>query len=148
MAMRSFHHTVRQHLGILSVLILSVGVAGCGNGLSPVTGRVVFEDGSPLDEGIVICEMQDGGKPVMARGSIQADGTFRLGTEKPGDGVKPGKYRVLVVPRGRTQAEASVLPPIIDHKFEKFETSGIEFEVKEGKNELPITVTKPKGSGK
>src|SRR5262245_25725866 len=94
-----------------------LGAAGCGSGLYPVTGRVVFEDGSPLDEGIVICETYDGEKTVMARGNIQRDGTFRLGTIKPGDGARPGKYRVLVVPRGRTQAEANALPPIIDRKF-------------------------------
>jgi hypothetical protein len=140
--MRSVHRSVcRQRLKLAAVILLA-GVAGCGNGLWPVSGRVAFADGSPLDAGIVICEMRDGKKTVLARGSIQPDGTFQLGTEKPGDGAKPGKYRVLVVPRGRTQAEENSLPPIIDRKFEKFETSGIEFEVKAGKNQFPITVTK------
>jgi hypothetical protein len=80
----------------------------------------------------------------MTRGSIQRDGTFRLGTEKPGDGAWPGKSRVLAVPRARTQADKHSLPQIIDSKFEKFETSGIEFDVKPGKNAFTIMVTKPK----
>jgi hypothetical protein len=106
---------------------------------------VVFEeDGKPLDEGIVICEMKEGEKTVLARGSLERDGSFRLGTEKPGDGARPGKYRVLVVPRGLTQAELSAQGRIIDPKFEKFETSGLALEVKPGHNELNITVTRPK----
>jgi hypothetical protein len=91
--------------------------------------------------------MKDGEKTVMARGTLQPDGTFRLGTNRPGDGAPPGKYRVLVVPRGLTEAEAAKRPPIIDRKFEKFETSGLTLEVKPGANELLITVTKPKKRG-
>jgi hypothetical protein len=34
--------------------------------------------------------------------------------------------------------------PAVDSKFTKYETSGITFEVKPGKNELTIKVTRPK----
>lgn len=130
----------------LAGCVALLGVAGCGGNLCPVSGRVTFDDGSPLDAGLVVCEARVGDKPVMARGGLRPDGTFELGTDKPGDGARPGKYRVLVMPRGLSAAEASKRPPIIDRKFEKYETSGIEFEVKAGqKNELNITVTRPKG---
>jgi hypothetical protein len=128
----------------LAALTLLAGVAGCGTRLHPVSGRVLFDDGSPLKEGQVVCEMKEGEKTVMARGTLQPDGTFQLGTREPGDGARPGKYRVAVVPRSLTEAEASKVPPIIDPKFEKFETSGLELDVKEGPNELNITVTRPK----
>jgi hypothetical protein len=120
------------------------GMSGCSGGLYPVTGRVTFDDGSPLDDGAVICEQVDGEQPVTARGKINPDGTYRLGTNKPGDGARPGKYRVLVVPRSLTEREMETRPPIIDPRFEKFETSGLELEVKAGTNELNILVTKPK----
>jgi hypothetical protein len=129
------------------VVTLTLALTGCGNGLYPVTGRVAFEDGSPLDEGQVICEMPTDKGPVMARGNLDKTGHFRLGTLTPGDGARPGKYRVLVMPRGMTAAEASSQPPIIDRKFQKFDTSGIVYEVKQESNELNITVTKPKGKG-
>jgi hypothetical protein len=132
----------------LAALIFLFGVAGCGSGWPQVSGRVVFADGSPLDEGMVVCETRDGDKPVMARGTLQRDGTFRLGTSQPEDGAPPGKYRVLVVPRALSWRERETRPPIIDPRFEKFETSGITFEVKEGHNELNITVTKPKAGSR
>jgi hypothetical protein len=128
----------------LILLAVVLGLTGCGSGRFPVTGRVLFEDGSPLEEGQVICESQEGEVKVMARGVLARDGSFRLGTERPGDGVPPGKYHVLVSPRPRTQEEeAQHLPPIIDRKFQSYATSGIELEVKES-TELPITVSKPR----
>jgi hypothetical protein len=133
----------RRRLTTLAALALLAGAAGCDSGMHPVTGRVTFEDGSPLDEGNVVCERQDGGKAVVAQGAVQRDGTFRLGVKKPGEGVPPGKYRVLVVPRALGDAEVGTRPPIIDPKFEKFETSGLELVVKEGPNEFNIKVSKP-----
>jgi hypothetical protein len=143
LSMRFVNHNGRR-LATVVVLTLLLGTAGCGNGQPQVTGLVLFEDGSPLDQGMVVCEMRDGSRPVMARGALARDGTFRLGTKQPGDGAPPGKYRVLVVPRSLNEFERQSMPPIIDPRFEKFETSGIVFDVKEGDNELKITVTKPK----
>src|SRR5262245_38082653 len=118
MTLRSRKFLVGRRLGALAALTLFVGVSGCGNGLYPVTGRVEFEDGTSLDEGMVICEMKDGGTVVMARGTIKQGGTFQLGTRNPGDGALPGKYRVLVVPPSLPESLASKRPPILDRKFE------------------------------
>ena len=81
----------------------------------------------------------------MAQGSVKSDGTFSWGTERPGDGARPGKYRVVVLPRAVGEKEASQgMVPAVDPKYSKPQTSGIDFEVKPGQNELNITVTKPK----
>jgi hypothetical protein len=105
----------------------------------------VYEDGSPVTEGIVIGEKAEGGRRVKAQGSLKSDGTFSWGTLRPGDGAEPGKYRVVVVPPAVGELEASQgKVPAVDPKFSKPETSGIDFEVKPGSNELNITVTKPK----
>ncbi len=64
---------------------------------------------------------------------------------KPRDGARPGKYRVAVLPRALGDEERSKgMLPAVDEKFTKFETSGLTLDVKEGKYELPITVTKPR----
>ena len=129
---------------MLAAVAFLAGVAGCGDGRYAVHGRVVYEDGTPLTEGIVIGEKVEGDRRVKAQGSVKSDGTFSWGTLVPGDGAEPGKYRVVVVPPavGERAAEKGVLPAI-DLKFSNPQTSGIDFEVKPGKNELNITVTKP-----
>lgn len=122
-------------------------VAGCGNaGRLPVSGRVTFPDGSPLTEGMVVCEGSDGKRAIMVRGDLDKDGRFTLGSERPGDGVAPGKYRVLVAARTLSDLERATMLPFIDPKFEKYETSGLQLEVKPGNNELNITVQKPAGT--
>jgi hypothetical protein len=134
-----------RRLTVLAALAFLAGVAGCGSGRCAVYGRVVYEDGSPVTEGIVIGEKVEGDRRVKAQGSVKSDGTFSWGTLVPGDGAEPGKYRVVVVPRavGEKEASQGVLPAV-DLKFSNPQTSGIDFEVKPGRNKLDITVTKPK----
>src|SRR5262245_58050508 len=147
--MRARNHTARRRLPALTLLALLGGVTGCGSGRYSVSGRVLYQDGSPVTEGVVVGESEDAGTKVMARGSVQPDGTFRWGTERPGDGARPGKYRVVVVPRALGDAEtANGMLPAVDPKFSNPKTSGIEFDVKETDNEFNITVTRtrrPKG---
>jgi hypothetical protein len=133
----------------LAALAALLGAAGCGSDRYPVTGKVTYEDGSPLTEGSVTGEMGDGADRVMVQGDVRPDGSFEWGTLKPGDGAKPGKYRVIVTPLALGDSElAKGMQPAVDDKFTRYETSGIEFEVKAGKNELNITVTKPKSKKK
>jgi hypothetical protein len=64
---------------------------------------------------------------------------------KPGDGVPPGPYLVLVMPNYDANAidKPQRTPPPIDPRYSSFETSNLTFEVKSGENDFPITVTKP-----
>jgi hypothetical protein len=141
-----------RRLARWSVTLLALAAltaAGCSSGRYPVTGRVTYEDGSPLTEGSVVGESTDGGSPVMARGTVGRDGRFEWGTERPGDGARPGKYRVIVIPRALGDAElAKGETPAVDGKYTKYESSGITIEVKAERNELNITVTRPKPRGK
>jgi hypothetical protein len=107
------------------------------------------EDGSPVEGGTVIGEATVDGKPVGVQGNIARDGTFSLGGERPGDGALPGNYRVLVTPPALGDSELSAgKVPAVDGKYTRYESSGITVEVKPGKNELPITVTRPKPKSK
>jgi len=87
-------------------LALSVGILGCGGGkLAPVSGKVTTK-GEPVKGGSIMFtptagggsgdESSDAAKTASAQ--VQADGTYTLSTEKPGDGAKPGKYSVRYGP--------------------------------------------------
>ena len=135
----------KDNLWRIPLLAALALLAGCGDeGRYPVHGRVTYEDGSPLTEGTVVGEMTEGETRVMAQGSVKSDGAFSWGTKRPGDGALPGKYRVIVFTRAVGQREAARgEQPAVDPKFSNPQTSGIDFEVTPGKNELNITVTKP-----
>jgi hypothetical protein len=126
-------------------LFLIACASGCGSGRYTVTGRVTYEDGSPVEAGTVIGEATVNGKLVGVQGNIASDGTFSLGSDRPGDGAPPGNYRVLVMPVALGDAElAAGKRPAVGGKYTKFETSGITFEVKPEANVLNITVERPK----
>src|SRR5438445_12623563 len=85
----------------LRLLALSAALlpGGCAPALQPVNGKVTYDDGTPVTKGIVVFESMDAKNPRTARGELRADGSYELGTQKPGDGAATGTYRVLVTPR-------------------------------------------------
>jgi hypothetical protein len=129
----------------LPLLFVVVFASGCGSKRYKVTGSVTYDDGSPVEAGTVIGEATVNEKPVGVQGNIARDGTFCLGSNRPGDGALPGNYRVLVMPVALGDAElAAGKRPAVGGKYTKFETSGITFEVKREANVLNITVERPK----
>jgi hypothetical protein len=129
----------------LSVFPLAfVLLAGCGSGRSTVTGTVTYEDGTPVESGVVIGEATVDGKLVAVQAAIR-NGAFSWGGAKEGDGALPGQYRVIVLPESLSEYQLSQgMTPAIDGKYGKYETSGLSFEVKHGKNQFDIKVTRPK----
>jgi hypothetical protein len=128
----------------VAALALVAG-AGCGSGNYPVTGRVVYDDGTPVTEGTVVGESDTAAGKVMVQGELSSDGSFELGTTKPKNGAPAGKYRVMVIVRALGDSEEAEGKQIaVDPKFSSYETSKLEFEVTSGPNEWKITVTKPK----
>src|SRR5207244_5850195 len=89
-------HSMRRFsfvaLGCSSLLF----AAGCGVSSSPVSG-VVTVDGQPHGELVISFVPVEGGG-LTAVGKADDDGKFQMGTEKPTNGVKPGKYKVTVSP--------------------------------------------------
>ncbi len=135
-------------LGMFALLLL--GLSGCGQAKYPVTGKVVFKDGTPLPGGLLVFSPVDPANHTGARAYIDTDGTFVMSTDSEGDGSLVGKYKALI--RGPTQGHGEDDPlskvPMIDMKYYSFEKSGLEFEVKPGPNDFTITVdryTKAKG---
>ena len=121
--------------------LASVCAAGCGGGYLPVHGKVTLPDGSPVPGCTVIFEGQAGGKAISARGEVGPDGSFTMSTNRPGDGVPPGNYRVSVAPPPPPSLD-SPSPAPYNEKFTRLETSGLTFEVKPGNSEFSIRVSK------
>ena len=125
-------------LGVCLLLLI-----GCGENVQ-VSGKVTFEDGTPLSKGTVIFTTGTN----QSKAAIETDGSYRIGTLNPGDGVPRGTYQVYItgtielhgagpmgMPLGATQ--------LVDSKFTSPETSGLTCEVK-GSRTYDITVTPPK----
>jgi hypothetical protein len=125
--------------------LVAACLSGCGSGLHPVEGKVVWKDGSPakeLENGYVVFDLPE--KQTSARGTIQGDGTFRLTTNKPNDGALAGDYKVLVVEIGRKPLggpdATAIAPGAMDTKFSDPRTSGLTASVKPGTNQITLTV--------
>jgi len=109
-----------------------------------VTGKVVFPDGSPLKGGWIILESPKEG--LAARGVIDADGTFQVGTYSQSDGAVAGKQLVAITPATPDgyDPDRGVAPPTIHQRLMHMDTSGLEIEVKPGgENHIKITVERP-----
>jgi hypothetical protein len=106
---------------------------------SPVTG-------GSLTFSPIASEQTEAGKP--ATGTVQPDGTFTLGTYKPGDGAVIGRHRVSYSapsPDAATQPPADgghdQGPPPSPYAGLVPETK--EVEVASGENNITIELVKP-----
>jgi hypothetical protein len=123
---------------LLAVLLLG----GCGSGRVEISGTVVYEDGTPVEEGTVCGELVDGGA-YMIQGTIK-NGAFTLGTGKPGDGVRPGKYKIMIQCRALGDAEiAEGKKAAIDKKYGSYETSDLTLDVTGARKDVKFVVSRP-----
>ena len=133
----------------LAAIALSF-IAGCSSGQPmtyPVSGKVVFADGTPFTAGVVEFSSTDpASKGQNARGKIQPDGTFTLTTFRENDGAVAGEHRAIVVwsPPMEAFADEKKQPRSPIHpRFRDYEQSGLRFTVTKEKNEFTFTVAKP-----
>ena len=139
---------------ILVVISLTlILISGCGK-MVPLKGTVVFsDDGSPITQG-AIC-FTDGKN--MARGTINEDGSFEVGFVGMKDGMPPGTYTIYffgvgsadsgetrtIIDAMGNRVEVSVMGqrvPLIDPKYERPETSGLQAEITKNIKTMDIKV--------
>jgi hypothetical protein len=116
-------------------LLLAV-LCGCGSGgseLISVTGTVKNADGSVPKGETAAVWFEPVAEGRSASGSIDEDGTFTMMTQTPGDGVAPGKYKVVLriwknyrtqtpaVPKEYTDAATTPLEAAVDDDNDHFE---------------------------
>ncbi|MCP4098201.1 MAG: hypothetical protein GY748_18370, partial [Planctomycetaceae bacterium] len=73
-------------------------ILGCGSGQVPthaIDGIVQSEDGSPLMFGNI--EFYNAEHKINARGNINRDGTFTVGTYSDNDGAVEGEQQIAIL---------------------------------------------------
>lgn len=129
--------TTNQRASWLSgaaLFVCLVVLSGCGRGVQfgEVTGSVKFK-GKPLPNAVVFFMPQSG---PAAAGATHEDGTFKMVTKRPGDGVLLGPCKVAITPFDPIN---SPLP--IPTKYTDAETSGLTANVEEGENVFDFELT-------
>ncbi len=131
-----------------SVLLVA---AGCGSAYDATVSGEVTLDGSPVGKGAVAFISTAGGPPAYAQ--IDASSRYEVFTGKEA-GLPPGSYGVTVVSREPPAVERTKLggppPPgksITPEWYQNASTSGLNFTVEPGHNEinLELTTTPPAG---
>jgi hypothetical protein len=132
------------------ILGMCLAFAGCGGNQQistyPVTGKVRYADGSPMQGGTIT--LHSGESTVPTRGVVEEDGSFTVGTYGVDDGAPAGSYKVALFPELPADFDPDSgrrLPPTIDRKYSDPDTSGVTLEVSaDGQNHHDITVERAK----
>ena len=127
---------------LLTLVVMLVGCGQRGNSeVVPVDGTVSL-NGKPLDSGLITF-WPEGGR--TAKGYIQADGTFILGTYTDTDGAIPGTHKVTItnvsdkLPEmpdfdAPLQQPKPASKPPIPLVYANPSSSGVSYEVKQGED--------------
>jgi hypothetical protein len=135
----------RQKLFNFGGVLLMIALTGCGgSGMeSEVSGQVKL-DGQAVGPGAVVFAPIEGNSNP-ADGAIQLDGSYFLKTSRE-VGLNAGTYKVSVSvfdqpevkPGERSMVPAKLKTP---QRYSDIQTSGLEYTVEPGKNEIDIELT-------
>ncbi|MDR1491744.1 MAG: carboxypeptidase-like regulatory domain-containing protein [Planctomycetaceae bacterium] len=129
-----------------ALLFVCVCFCGCGNGNQGLSGKVTFEDGSPLTVGVVCFENTETSK--MARGEINSDGTYVVGFESGKNGIPKGTYKVFItgaiLEKGMNEKTGTPIEEQqIALKYSSIITSGLTFTADGKMKRFDIIVDRP-----
>jgi hypothetical protein len=113
---------------------IAIGLClGCGEPRRktfPISGRVVFADGSPVKVGTI--ETKSIQHSVQATGKIERDGSFSLTTYQEGDGAVEGEHQCVVVqfiPLENAESVRVSTTGVVNRKHASYATSGLTLRV-------------------
>lgn len=102
----------------VALAVSLLGVAACGGSDGVKVGGVVLLDGEPVSDASVSFIPEAGGD--TASGFTDDAGRFEMYRHEPGDGVKPGKYKIGIIANG----EAPPTKTISQIMSEKYQGGG------------------------
>jgi hypothetical protein len=107
-----FGETIRPAGRQLYAAVAAIALCGCGHGDQPVRqkGRVTL-DGVPLAHFNVTFMADNNGRPAW--GKTGETGEFELTTFEAGDGILPGRYRVVLSPPMVFVQEGAPRAPVV-----------------------------------
>lgn len=122
-----------------SILVMSVALTGCGNGLSSVSGDLTLDDqplaGSDRVRATIMFYPESGGAPAAALADESGGYVLSTGAQ---DGLAPGNYLVIVsATESSPPAVAGGTPSkrvLTPEKYANPKQSGLRAEVKPGRN--------------
>jgi hypothetical protein len=127
---------------VVLLLGLVASASGCGGVRTyPVEGTVVIKGTTTPARELAGYQVQfESEQPrTSAVGVVEADGTFRLGTKREGDGAVPGKHRVALTPPLETEGKPRPKNLLAD-RYRSFETSPLEVTIKPQANTVTLEV--------
>ncbi|MDR1493270.1 MAG: hypothetical protein LBT05_11180 [Planctomycetaceae bacterium] len=129
----------------LALLLVCVCLSGCGEN-QRLSGKVTFDDGSPLTVGMVCFENTENGK--LGRGEINSDGTYVVGFETDKNGIPKGTYKVFItgaiLEKGMNEKTGMPIEEQqIALKYSSTTTSGLTFTADGKTKTFDITVERP-----
>jgi len=143
------------------ILIALIGILGCSQNVK-FGGRVTYsDDGSPLTTGVVCFESSS----FLARGELDQEGRYDMGSVNLKDGIPKGEYRVyisgadavetvelvhasgqanhIVNPGTSGTMGGRTLTPLIAPKFTAGKTSGISVTIDGSSKKFDFQVDRP-----
>ena len=130
--------------------ILLLSFAGCGGGkyaTHPVKGQVRFEDGSTPQFGQI--EFYHSDAKLNARGTIESDGSFTVGTYSDGDGAIEGNHQIVIIQNtGTVLADRMGVEihhdhgDIVDRSYFDYRTTSLSCYIRKGENTVELVVKK------
>ena len=134
----------------LCLLTLVVVASGCSDGRLPthtVRGQLEFEDGTTPMFGDV--EFYNSEHKLNARGKVNRDGSFTVGTYEDEDGAVLGQHEIVIIQQTGNYLTASMAVEIAhDHgelihsDYFDYRTSDLKCTIEEGDNELNFVLRK------
>ncbi|MDR2171123.1 MAG: hypothetical protein LBP59_13345 [Planctomycetaceae bacterium] len=123
---------------------------GCGVPTISVSGKITFEDGTPLTSGEVVFAL-DGSEEYFAKGKIGSDGTYTLaeqviGKQSGKSGCKKGDFKVFIAATSKydiTKNKTEVTH-IIDQDYANKEKTPLKTKVPAGVYDFKIPPYKEK----
>jgi hypothetical protein len=136
---------------LILILTFASLVSGCGGSKEATVSGKVTLDGSPITTGTIVFIPSAAG--TQAYGAIEQSGSYELFTGQQ-RGLKPGDYVATVVAREKPPTNVTELggpaPPgkaITPRWYAAKETSGLNFTIAPGANEINLELTSQPPAG-